>query len=89
MKGEIDKSTITVGYVNASLSVIGKINKKISKEVEVTSFFQQKGTSNIQQELIDWFIEYSNPQKLEYTFVSHAYRTFTKIDHYPESFNKS
>ena len=75
IKGEINSNTIIVGDFNTPLSPFDKSSKqKISKEISSLN------ESLDQMELIDIF-RTLHPKATEYTFVSSAHGTFSKIDH--------
>ena len=73
-KGEIDSSTIIVGYFNTPLTPMDRLSKqKINKETQVLN------NTLDEMNLIDTFRTF-HPNAEEYTF-SGAHGTFSRIDH--------
>ena len=75
IKGEIDSDTIIVGDFNTPLTPMDRSSKqKTSKETLVLN-----GTLD-EKDLIDIFGTF-HPNSEEYTFLSNAHGTFSRIDH--------
>ena len=75
IKGEIDSNTIIVGDFNTPLSPMDRSSKmKINKETQALN-----GTLN-KVDLIDIYRTF-HPKTTEYTFLSSANGTFSRIDH--------
>ena len=73
-KGEFDSNTIIVGGFNTPLTPMDRSSKqKINKETQVLSDILDE------MDLIDIFRTFY--PNAEYTFVSHAHGTFSRIDH--------
>ena len=73
-KGEIDSSTIIVGYFNTPLTPMDRLSEqKINKETQVLN------NTLDEMNLIDTFRTF-HPNAEEYTFSS-AHGTFSRIDH--------
>ena len=75
MKGEIDNNTIIVGDFNTPLTPIDRSSKqKINKETQAFN------DTVDQTDLIDIYRIFQ-PKVAEYTFLSSAHGTFSRIDH--------
>ena len=75
IKGEIDGSTIIVGDFNTPLSPMDRLSKmKIKKETQALNDTLNK------MDLIDIYRTF-HPKTTEYTFLSSAHATFSRIDH--------
>ena len=75
MKGEINNNTIIVGDFNTPLTPMDRSTKqKISKEMQTLNDTMD------QLDLIDIYRTF-HPQKINFTFFSSAYGTFSRIDH--------
>ena len=75
IKGEIDRNTIIVGNFNTPLSPIDRSSKmKINKETQALN----DALKNM--DLIDIYRTF-HPKTTEYTFLSSAHGTFSRIDH--------
>ena len=75
IKGEIDSNTIIVGDFNTPLTPMDRLSKqKINKETQALN------DTLDQLYLIDIYRTFY-PKITEYTFFSHAHRTFSRIDH--------
>ena len=75
IKGEIDSNTITVGHFNTPLTPMDKSSKqKINKETQVLNDILDEMNFN---DIIRTF----HPSAEEYTIVSSAHGTFSRIDH--------
>ena len=75
IKGEIDSNTVIVGDFNTSLTPMDRSSKqKINKETEALN-------DTIDQiDLIDIYRTF-HPKTADYTFLSSAHGTFSRIDH--------
>ena len=75
IKGEIDSNTIIVGDFNTPLSPMDRSSKmKINKETQALNDTLKK------RDLIDIYRTF-HPKTREYTFLSSAHGTFSRIDH--------
>ena len=75
MKGEIDSNTIIIGDFNVPLTPMDRSSKqKINKETEALN------DTIDQVDLIDIYRTF-HPKVAEYTFISSAHGTFSRIDH--------
>ena len=75
IKGEIDINTIIVGDFNTPLTPMDRTSKqKINKETQVLNDISDE------MDIIDIFRTF-HPNAKEYTFVSRAHGTFSRIDH--------
>ena len=75
IKGEIDSNTIIVGVFNTLLSPMDRSSKmKINKETQALSETLNK------MDLTDIYRTF-HPKTTEYTFLSSAHGTFSRIDH--------
>ena len=75
MKGEINNNTIIVGDFNIPLTPMDRSTKqKINKETQTLNDIMD------QLDLIDIYRTF-HLQKINFTFFSSAYRTFSGIDH--------
>ena len=75
IKGEIDSNTIIVGDFNTPLTPMDRSSKqKINKETQVLN------DTLDEMDLIDIFRTF-HPNAEEYTFLSSAHGTFSRIDH--------
>ena len=75
IKGEIESNTIIVGDFNTPLTPMDKASKKkINKETQVLNCTLDE------KDLIDIFGTF-HPNSEEYTFLSNAHGTFSRIDH--------
>ena len=75
MKGEINSNTVTVGEFNTPLTPMDRSTKqKISKETQTLN-----DTMN-QSDLIDIY-RTLHPKSMNFTFLSSAHGTFSRIDH--------
>ena len=75
IKGEIDSNTIIVGDFNTPLSPMDRLSKmKINKETQALNDILNK------MDLIDIYRTF-HPNTTEYTFVSSAHGTFSRIGH--------
>ena len=85
IKWEINSNTIIVGDFNFPLSPVGRSSKmKINKETQALNDTLNK------MDLIDIYRTF-HPKTTEYTFLSSAHRTFSRIDHilgHKSSFSK-
>ena len=86
MKGEIDSNTITVGDFTIPLTPMDRSSKqKVNKETQVLN------DTLDEMDLIDIFRTFY-PNSEEYTFLSSAHGTFSRIDHilsHKSNLNKS
>ena len=86
MKGEINNNTIIVGDFNTPLTPMDRSTKqKINKETQTLN------DTIDQLDLIDIYRTY-HPKTMNFTFLSSAQRTFSRIDHilgHKSSFGKS
>ena len=74
MKGEINSNTIIVGYFNAPITPMDRSTKqKISKKTQTLNDTMD------QLDLIDIYRTF-HPKTMNFTFISSAYRTFSRID---------
>ena len=84
-KEEIDNNTVIVGDFNTSLTPMDRSSKmKINKETEALN------DTIDQVDLIDIYRTF-HPKTADYTFLSNAYGTFSRIDHilgHKSSFSK-
>ena len=75
IKGEINSNTIIVGDFNTPVSPMDRSSKmKINKETQALNDTLNK------MDLIDIYWTFQ-PRTTEYTFVSSAHGTFSRIDH--------
>ena len=75
MKGEINNNTIIVGEFNIQLTLMDRSTKQeISKETQTLNDTMD------QLDLIDIYRTF-HPKTMNFTFLSSAHRTFSKIDH--------
>ena len=75
MKGEINNNTIIVGEFNIQLTLTDRSTKQeISKEIQTLNDTMD------QLDLIDIYRTF-HPKTMNFTFLSSAHRTFSKIDH--------
>ena len=75
MKGKINNKTIIVGDFNTLLTPMDKSTKqKINKETQTLN------DTIDQVDLIDIYRSF-HPKTMNFTFLSSAYRTFSRIDH--------
>ena len=75
IKGEINSNTIIIGDFNTPLTPMDRTSKqKISKETQVLNDTLDK------MDLVDIFRTF-HPNAEEYTFLSSAHRTLSRIDH--------
>ena len=75
IKGEIDSNTIVVGDFNTPLTSMDRSSKQeINKETQVLN------DTLDEMDFIDVFRTF-HPNAEEYTFVSSAHGTFSRIDH--------
>ena len=75
IKGEIDNNTILVGDFNTPLSPMDRSSKmNVNKETQTLNDTLNK------MDLIDIYRTF-HPKKTEYTFLSCAHGTFSRIDH--------
>ena len=75
IKGEIDSNTIIVGDFKTPLSPMDRSSKmKISKETQALNDTLNK------MDLTDIYRTF-HPKTTEYTFLSSAHGTFSRIDH--------
>ena len=74
-KGEINSNTIIVGDFNIPLTPMDRSTKqKINKETQTLN------NTIDQLDLIDIYRTF-HPKTMNFTFLSSAYRTFSRIDH--------
>ena len=74
MKGEIDSNTVIIGHFNTPLTPMDRSSKqKITKEIQVLN------DTLDQMDLIDIFRTFH--PNAEYTFLSRAHGTFSRIDY--------
>ena len=75
MKGEINSNAIILGDFNTPLTPMDKSTKqKISKDT------QSLNDTMDQLDLIDTYRTF-HPKTMNFTFISSAHRTFSRIDH--------
>ena len=75
MKGEINNNTIIVGDFNTPLTLMDRSTKqKINKETQTLN------DAIDQLDLIDIYRTF-HPQTMNFTFLSSAHGTFSRIDH--------
>ena len=75
LKGEVDSNTVIVGDFNTPLSPVDRSSKmKINKETQTLNDTLNK------MDLIDIYRTF-HPKTTEYTFLSSAHGTFSRIDH--------
>ena len=75
IKGEIDSNTVIVGNFNNTLSPMNRSSKmKINKETQALNDTLNK------MDLIDIYRTF-HPKTTEYTILSSAHGTFSRIDH--------
>ena len=75
MKGEIKSNTIIVGDFNTRLTPMDRsLKQKINKETQTLN------DTIDQLDLIDIYRTF-HPKTINFTFFSHAYGTFSRIDH--------
>ena len=75
VKGEINSNTIIVEDFNTPLTPMDRLTKqKISKKTHTLNYTVD------QLDLLDVYRTY-HPPKINLTFFSSAYRTFSRIDH--------
>ena len=73
IKGEIDSNTVIVGDFNTQLTTMDRLSRqKVSKEAQ---------TLNDTLDQMDLTYRAFHPKAAEYTFISHAHGTFSRIDH--------
>ena len=75
MKGEINNNTIIVGDFNTPLTPMDRsMKQKINKETQTLNDAMD------QLDLIDIYRTF-HPKTMNFTFLSNAHETFSRIDH--------